>query len=166
MTGATRYGEAYPSDERLQRIADGDLSVEALAAAFAFLPRESRARVAERMVSDYADRARYVISGDWSHYFSDSVPEFDTRWVFDRRRWGLTVLHVKRRPSEVWLMALPDEIQDLDDSLIDANPNALDIEMDDFGVREADELPEWVDDAIDVERETFVEPGPERDSQG
>ena len=118
------------------------------------------------MASNYADCVRYVISDDWPHYFSDDVPEFDTRWVFDRRRWGIAVLHVKRRSSEVWLMALPDEIQDLDDSLTDANPNALDLEMEDFGVREADELPKWADDAVHVERETFVESWPERDSRG
>jgi hypothetical protein len=161
----TQNGKAFPSDESLRRIAGGDFSVDAFAAALAFLTQDP-ARAPERMISNYADRARYVISDDWSHYFSDNVPEFDTRWVFDRRQWGLSVLHVKRRSSEVWLMALPDEVQDLDDSLIDANPNALDLEMDDFGVREADELPEWVDDAVHVERETYVEPWPGGDSQG
>lgn len=160
----TQNGEAFPSDKSLQRVASGDFSVDAFAAALAFLTQDP-ACVPERLIFDYADRARYAISDDWSHYFSDSVPEFDTRWVFDRRRWGLTVLHVKRGSSEVWLRALPDEIDDVDDSLIVANPNALDLEMDDFGIREADELPEWADDAVHVERETFVEPWPEREDR-
>lgn len=145
-----------PSDESLRRIAGGDFSVDAFAAALASLTQDP-ARAPERIISDYADRARYVISDDWSHYFSDDVPEFDTRWVFDRRQWGLTVLHLKRRSSEVWLMALPDEVQDLDDSLIRANPNALDLEMVDFGVRESDAMPEWASEARTIERCSLVQ---------
>lgn len=147
---------AYPGDENIERIAaTGDVS--ALVAALQFLEEETRARHATHMAAKYADRPRYAISDDWGHYFSDSVPEFDTRWVFDRHRWNVTVLHVTHRSGTNWLRGRLDEIADINESLVDANADALDLGMDEFGVREADELPGWVDEAIDIKRRTFVE---------
>lgn len=157
MPRETRYGLAHPSDESLRRIVAAGTNVAALAEAFAFLKEDTRAREAQRNAADHADRLRYVIADDWSHFFSDSVPEFDTRWIFDRRKWHLCVLHVKRQSSDTWLMALDDELQDLNDSIVDANTGALDLEMEDFGLREADETPQWAENALTGERQTFVE---------
>ncbi|WP_182084433.1 hypothetical protein [Aureimonas sp. ME7] len=146
----------HPQDASIERIAaSGD--VGALAAALQLLKQATRAQHAESMAVRYADRLRYAVSDDWSHYFSDVAPEFDTRWVFDRHEWRVAVLHVKRRSDVDWFLALPDETEDVTESLVDANAGALDHAMDEFGVYEANALPNWVSEAIKVERRALVE---------
>ncbi|KQT42072.1 hypothetical protein ASG43_17505 [Aureimonas sp. Leaf454] len=131
--------------------------VKALVTALPLLKQGIRARHATLKAAEHADRPRYAVSGDWGHYFADGAPEVDTRWVFDRHRWHVSVLHVKRQSSSGWLIGLPEEVADLEDSLVDANADALDVRMEEFGVREADALPAWADEAVATERHPFVE---------
>jgi hypothetical protein len=166
MARETRYGLAHASEESIRRIVDAGGDVVALVAAFAFLKEDTRAREAKRNAEDHADRPRYVIAADWPHFFSDDAPERDTRWVFDRRQWRLSVLHVKRRSSDAWLMALEDELKDVNDSMVDANAGALDLELDDFGLLESNKLPEWAGAALTTDRQTFVENWRGSDEEG
>lgn len=156
MIQTTARSLDHSGDESIERIAaTGD--VDALASALQLLQQDSRVRYASRMMAEFAERPRYAVSDDWSHYFSDDAPEFDTRWVFDRHTWRVAVLHVKRRSDIDWLAALPEEIGDVTESLMDANVNALDLDMAEFGVFEANVLPNWVGEATAVDRLAFVD---------
>lgn len=55
------------------------------------------------------------------------------------------------------MFALEDECDDLDDSLVVANPGALDEEVADFELLESDVLPAWAQEAVAQKRPTFVE---------
>jgi len=82
---------------------------------------------------------RYVISEGWSHIFS--LGERDTRWVYDRETERLVHLQIfygvggfRSAPSEAY--------PDVEDSLKNANPEALD-HPEEEGLQVSDTLPAW-----------------------
>lgn len=93
--------------------------------------------------------SRYIIAhcdrdvgAGWGHIFSEGSREVerDTRFVWDCDAEKLIHLDIMR--DNKWREASQDEILDLEDSLKNANPDALD-NPDDWGLDASDDLPAW-----------------------
>lgn len=92
---------------------------------------------------------RYIIAdadaakgSGWLHYFEEEgrFVERETRFAFDRDFGRLAQLDIRRGPK--WQAATTDEIANLEDSLVEANPEAL-VEPEAWGLTVSDELPDW-----------------------
>jgi len=88
--------------------------------------------------------SRYIIAdpdtgNGWGHIFGSREGERDVRFVFDKEDNKLVSAEIM---INNWFSpATPEEIADLEDSLINANPESLDPETTDLIV--SDDLPEW-----------------------
>lgn len=96
---------------------------------------------------------RYIIAhcdrdlgAGWGHIFTedDREVERDTRFVYDRDTEKLVHLDILR--GNKWREASRAEIADLEDSLKNANEDALD-NPGNWDLDEADELPQWAEGA-------------------
>lgn len=96
-------------------------------------------------------KARYLIAQSWGHIF-EGFGEREVRFVFDRKTGLLVSADIN---CGVWQPASRIQRQDVQDSLVNANPEALDRPVE-YGLIEADEPPEWAS-ARDVVRDTEKE---------
>jgi hypothetical protein len=86
------------------------------------------------------DWAPRYVHGSWTHIFHDSGPDVETRIVFDRQAEKLLALDIKRATG--WRKASPVEFADVEDSIKNANKEALD-DPEEFGLEQSDTLPDW-----------------------
>lgn len=93
--------------------------------------------------------SRYIIADSdtvpgsgWTHLFPEGRRdvERETRFVWDTDTEKL--LHLDIRRNSKWQEAGRSEIEDLEDSLKNANEDALE-NPDNWGLTPSDELPEW-----------------------
>lgn len=82
---------------------------------------------------------RYV-HGGWTHIFHNSGPDVETRIVYDRQAAKLVALDIKRAAG--WRKASPVEFADVEDSIKNANKEALG-DPEEFGLEQSDTLPDW-----------------------
>ena len=96
---------------------------------------------------------RYVIAeepgGLWGHIVREGGPEIFVRFVYDRDAGKLAVAEQmgsfsKEDGSHSWVSLGGEVLADLEDSLKNANEDALD-HPDYWGLSEADEIPVWAD---------------------
>lgn len=91
-----------------------------------------------------AEQKRYVIADEpgslWGHLFDETGRETMTRFVFDREQNALVALQV--RLDGGWENGSDAMIADLEDSLVNANPDAL-TDPGYWGLVTADEHPSW-----------------------
>jgi hypothetical protein len=90
---------------------------------------------------------RYIVSDEslgkgWGHIFEDRIGEESTRFVYDTESASIVHLDVKHRKSGCWVSASQDEIDDVEDSLKNANEDALQ-DPDGWGLIATDDAPEW-----------------------
>lgn len=92
---------------------------------------------------------RYVIADNpgslWGHIFRDGEPEIMTRFVFDLEDRRLVAGGYQGGYSQSgpwWADMSAEMLADLQDSLVNANPDALD-NPEYWGLLSSDELPEW-----------------------
>jgi hypothetical protein len=81
----------------------------------------------------------------WDHIFLEEGREVkrDTRFVFDVGAGKL--IHLDIRRDWKWRAASPAELADLEDSLLNANGDALD-DPEGWGLLEMEHLPDWAGD--------------------
>jgi len=89
--------------------------------------------------SSDCDSPRRYVFGHWTHIFLEGT-ETLTRLCYDRRSNKLVALELKG--SLKWHAASPAQITDVEESLQDANPEALE-HPEDYGLQEGDDLPDW-----------------------
>lgn len=100
--------------------------------------------------SNLNDGSRYV-HGGWSHIFHDNGPASNLRIVFDRQAKKVVAMEINRGPW--WRAASAAEMADVEDSLKNANEEALD-DPDAWGLEESGSLPGWAaPDLEDRQRE-------------
>ncbi len=92
---------------------------------------------------------RYVIADAdamyWGHLFDEDGKEVERMcsFVYDTENEQLFSMRVQR--DRDWELPTRDEMNDLEDSLKNANPEALDNPAS-FDLRTSDELPDWASD--------------------
>lgn len=110
-------------------------------AKYAELSPERKAEV----IRDFDKRARVkaaaprYVHGEWEHFFEGRRVRF-VRFVFDRS--ARKVIALQLQDTETWTAAGRSYCDDLEDSLLHANQEALERPQDE-GLAESDELPEW-----------------------
>jgi hypothetical protein len=87
---------------------------------------------------------RYV-HGMWEHIFDEGRTPKTVRLIFDRESNGITAMEIK--DGQGWVFAYSYEIADVEDSLKNANPEALTAPAD-FGLSESNEHPTWCANAV------------------
>jgi hypothetical protein len=94
---------------------------------------------------------RYIIADPdqgcgWDHIFEEDGRdvERETRFVFDLEEDRLVTADIRR--DWKWRAASAEELSDLQDSLVDANRDALDY-PDEWALIEDDVLPDWAGQA-------------------
>lgn len=88
------------------------------------------------------DKARYVYTPDaWGHIFDEGFGEVMTRWAYDTREEKLVGALVQ--DNRDWNPVSADELADLEDSVKDANADALD-NPDNWDLAQSDELPDFI----------------------
>lgn len=91
------------------------------------------------------DTARYISTPDcWGHIFDEKVGEIMTQWVYDTEREelvGALVASNRSLNNCTWNRATDCELGDLEDSIKNANPEALE-KPNDWGLIATDEIPE------------------------
>lgn len=80
------------------------------------------------------------IHGNWSHIFHSSGPETNLRFVFDKSSQAITDMEISK--SLGWVKASSEEIADVQDSLLNANDEALD-SPDEWGLELSSIKPNW-----------------------
>lgn len=94
------------------------------------------------------------IHGDWTHLFSIARREDAVRFVFDTRDDRIVAMQVADGPvGGSYVNATSAQIADVEDSLKNANPGALE-DPDDWGLTRAYEPPAWAIEVGLVERES------------
>lgn len=90
---------------------------------------------------DTAD-GRYMVDDAWGHIFSEGRREVerDVRLVWDRGEERIVAMEIRR--GHKWQEADRAEVDDVTDSLVNANPWALDPEHED-AMEMTGELPDW-----------------------
>lgn len=90
---------------------------------------------------DTAD-GRYMVDDAWGHIFSEGRREVerDVRLVWDRGEERIVAMEIRR--GHKWQEADRAEVDDVTDSLVNANPWALDPEHED-AMEMIDDLPDW-----------------------
>lgn len=88
---------------------------------------------------------RYIIADEpdmlWGHIFSGSR-ETATRFVFDTEENRMIAAQLRDGATGSWSDADPAELSDLEDSLVNANSEAI-ADPQDWGLIDADEAPAW-----------------------
>ncbi len=90
------------------------------------------------------DAPRYV-HGTWTHLFGAGIPEVTVRLVFDRELNQVLCMDIQTATK--WVGASSAQIQDVEDSLKNANDDALENPQD-WGLEASDELPVWAQEAL------------------
>lgn len=95
---------------------------------------------------------RYVITDDlqWGHIFEGGTSETMCLFAFDRQENRLVAGMVPGgfgAEGQWWTPMSARMLADLEDSLVNANPDALS-NPDDWGLSETDDLPEWASDCV------------------
>ncbi|GEM_PF-6998102 len=89
---------------------------------------------------------RYIITeGYWGHIFDEKQGEVMTEWVYDTQEEQLigALVASDRSPKLAsWQEATADELADLEDSIKNANSDALE-KPEDWGLTYTDELPDY-----------------------
>lgn len=89
--------------------------------------------------------SRYLVADEpsslWGHIF-DGRREVMTRFVFDQSDLKLLAAQIKWDANGGWSDANAVELADLEDSLVNANEDALD-DPANYGLLVADDLPDW-----------------------
>lgn len=101
------------------------------------------------------EEGRFV-HGNWGHIFFPGGPETMTRIVFDREDNAVVAMEVMTSGTGKWAEATQEMREDVTDSIINANPEALD-EPSEFGLEGSDEPPQWAVQylgAIDAKAQT------------
>lgn len=86
------------------------------------------------------DWAPRYVHGSWTHIFHDSGPDVETRIVYDRQAAKLVALDIKRATG--WRKVSPVEFADVDDSIKNANEEAL-ANPEEYGLEQSNTLPDW-----------------------
>ena len=81
---------------------------------------------------------RYVTAENWVHHFDWG--QGLTRWVFDREAGDVAYMQVEEDGE--WRRADRAEREDVEDSLLTANPEAIDA-PEAWGLVATDDLPDW-----------------------
>lgn len=93
-----------------------------------------------------SEAGRYIITeGYWGHIFNEKQGEILTEWVYDTQEDQLIGARVANDRSDFpsWREATADELADLEDSVKNANSDALD-NPENWGLTQTDELPDYV----------------------
>lgn len=99
------------------------------------------------VASGYDCSSRYIttVEGFWGHIFDVSGREDMTMFVYDTEEDKLVDALIERNAATgEWTLANDDELADLEESLQQANPEALEHPFD-WGLDYTDTLPEWVE---------------------
>lgn len=101
------------------------------------------------------------IVGPWSHIFSGETGERLTRIVLNASTHKLIHIEVQANRSmlDSYRAATHDEIQDVEDSLVNANGELFDAPGD-FGLEAASELPAWAVSPLAPDQIVFYKPDP------
>lgn len=84
------------------------------------------------------NQGRYVVAEGWDHHFDWG--QGLTRWVFDREAKDVAFMQVEEDGE--WRRADRAEREDVEDSLLTANPEAIDV-PETMGLVATDNLPDW-----------------------
>lgn len=89
------------------------------------------------------NQQQYIV-GEWSHLFPDENNDRPTRIVIDAVTQKLVRLQVQqnRAVSDSYRVATRLEVEDVEDSIVNANPEVFDAPAD-FGLEATNELPAW-----------------------
>jgi hypothetical protein len=81
-------------------------------------------------------------SNAWDHYVGTDHGEqlLPTRFIFDRE--DEEILRAEALYKGEWIRLTWDDVEDLEDSLVTANPQALDNPAS-YGLATSDEVPDW-----------------------
>lgn len=96
-----------------------------------------------------AERPRYV-HGTWTHIFGPGSKETVLRIVFDRQENSLVACEYED-PPRGWFQASSSDGADVEDSLKNANEEAIDSPAE-YGLEESDGLPDWTREPTGAER--------------
>ena len=95
-----------------------------------------------------ADMRQYLIAGapnGWTHIFA-GFGEFVVRFVFDRKQQSIIAMQVSVSGGGAWRNATPDQIADVEDSVKNANVEAIaDPYGSGYGLIATDDLPAWAE---------------------
>lgn len=95
-----------------------------------------------------ADMRQYLIAGapnGWAHIFA-GFGEFVVRFVFDRKQQSIIAMQLSASGGSSWRNATPDQIADVEDSVKNANVEAIaDPYGSGYGLVAADDLPVWAE---------------------
>lgn len=84
---------------------------------------------------------RYLINEGWSHIFS-GTRETTTRFAFNLETGIVDALQLRRDANGDWSDAETWEIEDFQDHLVNANPEAIERPTD-WDLLETEDLPAW-----------------------
>lgn len=153
MEAAKIHGDDVEADHEV-----GDLQ-DLLRAMWALLPADKRTEflssdaVMEVLKAGSIEEDLPYIHGDWTHLFSIARREDAVRFVFDTRDNRIVAMQVADGPvGGSYVNATSAQIADVEDSLKNANPGALE-DPDDWGLTRAYEPPAWAIEVGLVERE-------------
>ncbi|WAJ29521.1 hypothetical protein [Antarcticirhabdus aurantiaca] len=113
--------------------------------------RELRLEAAVR-VRENASKPRFVACEGWMHPFSDEAAEVEIRWAFDRRTWKLAAAQVEAPDGRIWRECTPEEMRDLEESLVLGNSEILVDPSDWEECFESERSPNWMSDGSGQER--------------
>lgn len=125
--------QRFMNEHKTEALTDGLVTVT-LAGGMLALCRPERVLTFVRTAND-----RYVF-GDWSHIFHANGADVPLRFVFDRTTEKVVFMEIRR--SRGWKPADHIEISDLEDSLKNANDDALD-DPEEHGLKSANIVPSW-----------------------
>ena len=95
-----------------------------------------------------ADMRQYLIAdapSGWAHIFA-GFGEFVVRFVFDRKLQSIIAMQLSASGGGSWRNATPDQIADVEDSVKNANVEAIaDPYGSGYGLIAADDLPAWAE---------------------
>lgn len=152
MEAAKRHGEDSDPDHEV-----GDLQ-DMLRAMWELLPADKRSEfLAQDVVtvvleaSGLEGELRYI-HGDWTHLFGSGRREDIVRLVFDREEKSIVAMQIADGPFEGdFVDATAAQIEDVQDSLMNANPDALESPAD-FGLSRSYEMPAWSQGLIHLDQ--------------
>jgi len=102
----------------------------------------------ETALKRVADMRQYLIAGTpngWAHTFA-GFGEFVVRFVFDRKQQSIIAMQLSAPGGGSWRNATPDQIADVEDSVKNANVEAIaDPYGSGYGLVAADDLPVWAE---------------------
>ena len=84
---------------------------------------------------------RYLINEGWSHIFNGSR-ETSTRFAYNVETCLVDALQLLRDANGDWSEAETWELEDFQDHLVNANPDAIE-NPSEWDLQEVDELPAW-----------------------